>query len=84
MEINVFINLLFDSLAKRQPLKNHFEKFGQIVKLQINVERGTASVEFESHEQAANARQLGTIIGTQTIQIAFKKKLARTNSTGEI
>lgn len=64
----------------------HFEKFGTVTKVLINKEKGVAHVEFENHEQAVQARNLGTNYQGAVIQIIMRRAStgrSRTSSTGE-
>ena len=61
-------------------MKTHFEQFGPVVKLLTNVDRGAASVEFETHQAAVNARRLGTKFESHEITITWKKRLSRSSS----
>lgn len=64
-------------------MKEHFEQFGTVLKVLVNKEASVANVEFENHEQAVQARNLGTNYQGQVIQITFKRGAVRTKSNSQ-
>lgn len=63
-------------------MKDHFESFGTVTKIMVNAEKGVASVEFTNHNQAMQAKRLGSSLQDGTMQITWKRFPSRSDSNG--
>ncbi|XP_077965920.1 germinal-center associated nuclear protein-like, partial [Styela clava] len=65
-----------DLIDNRDLLRNHFEKFGQILRININAEKNTATVVFKTHEEAAAAKTEGAHVqqSDSPMKIFFSKR----------